>query len=78
LSRFEALKMDKTKPKNGKEEEENKWCGEATCIFLPLFFYAFGVRVFFFVPFFTASLCGFLPPFFCPAKQGRNEIYSFT
>jgi hypothetical protein len=45
--------MDKMKHTNAKEEE-NKWCGEATCIF--------------FAPFFTASLCGFLPFFLNTAK----------
>jgi len=57
LNQFEALKTDKTKPKNGKEEEENKLCGEATCIFCPFFLYAFGVCVFF-CPFFALHCRG--------------------
>jgi len=58
LSQFEALKTDKTKPKNGKEE------GKISGVAKPPVF---------FCPFFHSFAVWFFAPFFCPTKQGRNE-----
>ena len=43
------------------------WCGEATCIFCPFPFYAFGVSVFF-LPLFYSFAVWFFAPFFEHSK----------
>jgi len=49
LSQFEALKTDKTKPKNGKEEGKISGVAKPPVFFCP-FFHSFAV--WFFAPFF--------------------------
>jgi len=64
LSRFEALKTDKTNLKTKGKKNKTNGVSKPLVFFCPFSFYAFGVSVFLFASFFTALLCGFLPLFF--------------